>query len=658
MLARMRPQLLIPPLLVLATAVVYWDVAGFEFVNFDDDREVIDNPFVRDGLSGESIAWAFTRGHTLDGNWIPLTWLSLTLDAELFGLQAGGYHVTNVVFHALNAVMLYLLLQSMTACPCRSGFVAALFALHPLHVESVAWVAERKDVLSTFFGFLAVAGYVRYARQPGRDQSGRIWYLLALPAFVASLMSKQMLVTLPFLLLLLDYWPLCRVAWAGEVEQPHQDEAGPPAFPPQAISRLLLEKVPFLVITAGFSAVALWSQQRAGAVSTLAERPLRDRIATSVVAYAAYLRKTVWPNDLAVFYPYHADGYSLTQVVGAGCLLVAISAVAIWQVRRRRYLLVGWLWYLGTLVPVIGIVPIGLQSMADRYTYIPLIGVFVAIAWLAVSLSESGAWRRVVLPVSVLVLVACMISSRAQVQYWRDGVTVFARAVAVTGHNAVAQNFLGAALLLNDEPQQALESLDEAIRVQPNFTLAHHNRARALQRLGRQNEAIAALETAVALEPASYQGRTLLADAYRDAGRTDLAVEQYRRVLADAPNHVPALTNLANLLRSRGELQEAISHYQTALQADSESVVTHSSLGAALFQLGRPDDAIFHLREALRLDPEHVPSLVNLGIALAALGRQQEAIGLLQQASRVDPDNQAAAAALEAIEHGGQEPPG
>lgn len=654
----MRPRLLIPPLLVLATAVVYWDVAGFEFVNFDDDREVIDNPFVRDGLSGESIAWAFTRGHTLDGNWIPLTWLSLTLDAELFGLQAGGYHVTNVAFHALNAVMLYLLLQSMTACPWRSGFVAALFALHPLHVESVAWVAERKDVLSTFFGLLAVAGYVRYARQPGRDQSGRIWYLLALPAFVASLMSKQMLVTLPFLLLLLDYWPLRRVARAGEVNPPDPDDS-PPAFLPQPVSRLLLEKVPFLVITVGFSAVAFWSQQRAGAVSTLAERPLADRLATAVFAYAAYLRKMVWPNDLAIFYPYPAGGFPWNQIVIAGCVLLAISAVAIWQARRRPYLLVGWLWYLGTLVPVIGIVPIGLQSMADRYTYLPLIGVFIAVTWLAASLSESTAWQRGVLPVvSTILLVVCVMSSRAQVRHWQDGVTVFTRAVSVTEANAVAQNFLGAALLLKDEPQQALESLEEAIRVQPNFTLAHHNRARALQRLGRQNEAIAALETAVALEPASYQGRTLLADAYRDAGRTDLAVEQYRRVLADAPNHVPALTNLANLLRSRGELQEAVSHYQTALQADSESVVTHSSLGTALFQLGRPDDAIFHLREALRLDPEHVPSLVNLGIALAALGRQQEAIGLLQQASRVDPDNQAAAAALEAIEHGGREPPG
>jgi len=646
----MRAKLLIPLLLILATGFIYWDVAHFEFTNFDDNSYITDNRFVREGLSWESITWAFTRGHTLDGNWVPLTWLSLTCDASVFGSNAGGFHATNVVLHASNAVLLYVVLLSMTAAPWRSGFVAALFAMHPLHVESVAWVAERKDVLSAFFGLLAIAGFVGYARRPERNEPGRVWYLFALLAFVGSLMSKQMLVTLPFVLLLLDYWPLRRTKWIDLADAPQSSEVHPdspcaPAFPNQPLSRLLLEKIPFLLIAVVFCAIAFGAQQRAGAVSTLGERPLPDRLANAVVTYAAYLRQTVWPSDLAVFYPY-PDGIPVAQVVGSGCLLLVISAVAVWQVRRRPYLLVGWLFYLGTLVPVIGLVPIGLQRMADRYTYVPLIGVFIAATWWLACLSKSPTWRRVVLPIGcAAVLIACSLATRQQVQHWRDGEALFRRAIAVTQDNAVAQNMLGNALLENDEVEEAASCFAEAIRIQPNFTLAHYNRAQALLRLQRRSEAIVELETAVGLDPSSHIVRTALADAYRDSGRLEEAIEQYEQALSSAPGHVAARTNLANLFRDRGELRQAVEHYQAALSSDPNSIVTHANLGTTLFQLGQPDDGIFHLREALRLDRRRVATLVNLGIALAAVGKKEEAIVLLDEALQLDPNNSAARAA-------------
>jgi tetratricopeptide (TPR) repeat protein len=445
-----------------------------------------------------------------------------------------------------------------------------------------------------------------------------------------------MLVTLPFLLLVLDYWPLGRMGPAAATADGKQETA---KFPRQPLVRLLVEKIPFLGLTIAFSAIAFFAQQRAGTVSSLAQRTLQTRVSNATVAYVEYLRMTFWPSDLAIFYPYAEQGIPARKVALAGGVLLACTAVALFQFRRRPYLIVGWLWYLGTLVPVIGFVQIGLQRMADRYTYVPIVGIFIAVTWWLPSLFEFAAWRRVILPVAgTAVLVACAMLGHAQVEHWRNSETLFAHAVEVTQSNAVAHNFLGEALLAGDDATGALEQFDAALAIQPNFTLAVFNRARALEALGRRAEAIAALETAVELDP-SHAGHTVLADAYRDAGRVDDAIATYRAALEINPRYATALTNLANVLRDRGELEEAVRYYRRSLDADPNNVITHSNLGTTLLKLGQTDDGLLHLRQAVHIDAEHLVSRINLGIALYSVGDYAGAIEQLEQALVIDPGN-------------------
>jgi hypothetical protein len=419
-----------------------------KFISFDNSNVFIINN-VQAGVTPESITWAFTA--TRASNWHPLTWLSHILDFQLFGLNAGWHHLINVLFHIANTLLLFFVLRGMTGALWRSGFVAALFALHPLHVESVAWVSERKDVLSTFFWILTMWGYAGYVRRPGIKR-----YLLVLLLFALGLMAKPMLVTLPFVLLLLDYWPLGRL-------QPGSSLNGSRSEQRSLGLKLILEKIPLFFLSAGSSVATFMVQKSGGAVASLDSMPLSARVANALVSYVSYLGKMFWPYHLAVPYPLRAElpGW---HVAGSSALLLAITLLALRAVRRRPYLAVGWLWYLGTLVPVIGLVHIGSQAMADRYTYVPLVGIFVVIAWGISELAAGWRYRKIGLTaLGSVVLAILMVTSWHQVGYWKSSVTLLERSISVNPNNPVASMNLGHALIAGGKLEQGIDQFSEAL---------------------------------------------------------------------------------------------------------------------------------------------------------------------------------------------------
>ena len=575
--------LLISLLLILCTIVVFWQVRTFDFVYFDDDLYITDNPHLQNGFNQENVIWAFTNNHV--GLWLPLTWLSFMLDYKLYGLNPGGYHFTNVLFHLLNTLLLFFILRRSTTSLWRSAFVAALFALHPLHVESVAWVTERKDVLSTLFWMLTLWFYVQYAARSRLYQ-----YLLALFTFALGLMAKPMLVTLPFVLLLMDYWPLGRFQ-LGPFKIDNGSEGQQllvsNKVPPQA-HRLVLEKLPFFVLAAATSLITFLSQQSWSATASVEVLPARMRIANAMVAYIRYMGKMIWPQDLAVFYPHPGNTLPFWQVVGAGLLLSLMSVWAFRARHRHPYLLVGWLWYLGTLVPVIGLVQVGKQSMADRFTYIPLIGLFIIIAWTVPCLLAKYRYQKIALFTSAtLVLASLMVVTRLQVRNWRNSVTLFEHALAVTTNNPVIHNNLGKALIRRGEIDKARFHYAKALQLQPNSARAHTNLGNILEQQGKLEEAMRHYYSAVRLDPK-------LAEAH---------------------------FNLGNALIRQGKNEEAASHFATAVQLNAQFAEAHNSLGVSLARQGRFDEAITHFSKALQIKPDYPQAQKNLDIALYQAGK-------------------------------------
>jgi hypothetical protein len=417
--------------LALSTLVVYWQVRNYDFVNFDDPHYVHKNPIVQSGITLDSIKWAFTTGHA--ANWHPLTWLSHMLDCQLFGTNPGWHHLTNLLLHIANTLLLFAVLKRMTGALWRSAFVAALFALHPLNVESVAWVAERKNVLSGFFWMLTVAAYIRYAERPGIGS-----YLLVVLVFSLALMAKPIVVTLPFVLLLLDYWPFGRFQWGSQRqgESLPQSELVKVNYQTSPTSRLVGEKVPLFILVAVLSMITFFVQRSGGTVESTATLTLKARSANAVVSYAGYIGKIFWPRRLAVFYPHPRYSLPVWQAVAAGLLLLGITVCVIWLARRRCWLPVGWLWYLGTLVPVIGLVQVGAQAMADRYAYVPAVGLFIIIAWSLPELVKKWRYRKIGLRISAgIVLTFLLLCTRMQVRHWQNSVTLFEHALAVTENN-------------------------------------------------------------------------------------------------------------------------------------------------------------------------------------------------------------------------------
>jgi hypothetical protein len=498
--------------LTLATILAFEEVRLNRFVLFDDDHYVTANLHVKSGLTLESVSWAFTTTHSY--NWHPVTWLSHMLDIELFGLEPAGHHLTNLLLHVLNALLLFGLLERTTRRLWPSAFVAALFALHPLHVESVAWISERKDVLSTFFGLLAICAYVDYARR-GEIAS----YVLTALLLALGLMAKPMLVTLPLLFLLLDYWPLERIGRHREGD----------VYPRRPITRLILEKIPLLAISALSCAATLVAQQRVMAIQE--GLPIGLRLANAVVSYALYVWKAVWPSRLAAHYPHPnlpgGTPWTAWEVGGAALLLLGMTAWAI-RASRQRYGIVGWLWYLGMLVPVIGLVQVGNQAMADRYTYLPLVGLFVIIAWGAAELISRWSSRQILLRrlatvCAVSMLVACIAATRSQVRYWRNSVSLLERALEVSPTNAQVHYDLGIVLGRRGRIDDAIEHYRDALRVAPGHFRAHNNLGIMLAKQGRFDEAVHHYREALRLEPRFTLARHNLSRALKAKRRRERA---------------------------------------------------------------------------------------------------------------------------------------
>ncbi|MDW8308705.1 MAG: tetratricopeptide repeat protein [Verrucomicrobiales bacterium] len=740
-------------LLVVLTFAAFWPVTRAGFLNYDDHDYVHENPRVLSGLRWENVVWAFTT--TLTSNWHPVTWLSHMLDCQVFGARAGWHHAVNLALHAVNAVLLFgLLLRftpretlgsdgatpvgAMSERPERIRFwscaaVAALFAVHPLRVESVAWVSERKDVLSGLFFFLTLWAYGRYAlarvggsepmaesglmdtrpkahgRKGEKEKRGeaapapflpfssapfRRFYLLALVFFALGLMSKPMLVTLPFVLLLLDYWPLRRLN-----------------FPPlvwQALWPLVREKIPFFALTAASCVVTFLAQRAGGAVQPLEVIPPGARIENALVSYARYLGKTLWPVDLVTPYPHPGD-WPLLAVLGSAMLLVVLSVAAVGFGIRRRHLLVGWFWFLGMLVPVIGLVQVGSQAMADRYTYLPQIGLWLALVWSAGELALRGrALAKALAAAGVVVLVACALRTADQARLWRDSGTLFSHAVAVTPHNDIAWanlgnyhietgqldqgidalrralecaragdaaasalelppdllgdaassgqkllrihpwrtgacaevlNNLGTAYSRKGRPEAAMQCFRAALELKPDHALVLHNLAVELGDRGRHSEALALLERAVRVRPDHPGIRTELANTLMQLGRTDEALAQYHEALRRAPQDAGARHALGLALSELGRPAEAIPHFEAALRANPGLLEAHNSLGSAWLRVGKFNEAIREFETLLRLMPNHHRAHDNLGVALASLGRLDEAVAHLSEAARLEPNN-------------------
>jgi tetratricopeptide (TPR) repeat protein len=608
--------------LAAVTLAIYWPVTRCEFIHIDDPAYVSENSAVTQGLHWQSIAWAFRANE--QANWHPLTWLSHMLDVQLFGLRAAAHHLVNVGFHVANALLLFLVLLRLTGALWRCLFVAALFALHPLHVESVAWIAERKDVLSTFFGLLSLWAYACYAGKSKvaadaatqhatrNTQHVSRLYLLSWLLFALSLMSKPTLVTFPFLLLLLDFWPLQRLSFPT---------LQPSTTPPL---RLLLEKLPFLALSAASCVVTMVAQTRGGAVRSFEYLPLSARLGNAAFGYVAYLQKAFWPAPLAVVYPLPAQRPEW-QVAGAALLLAVLTlgALLAW---RRRYWLVGWLWFLGLLVPMIGLIQVGDQAIADRYTYLPLVGVFLALTWGLAELWPRRAGRQWALAAGMLaVLGACAALTWCQLALWQNTELLTRHAIAVTKDNYVAYDNLGAYCWEHGRTDEAIDCYRKSLAIHIRLE-SLNNLGIALASQGKYTEAIANYEIALREYSDEVGLRLNLADAFDATGRTADVIAQYQAVLRLQPDLPGARDHFARALAEAGRLDEAIAQYQLVLRAHPNDLQAHNNLGIALTTQGQLDAAIAQFHQILRLNTNYANAYVNLGNALAQQNKFPEAL--------------------------------
>jgi Flp pilus assembly protein TadD len=585
-----RPDLIIGLVLAALILVAFWPVLDHEFVSFDDPGYVTDNPVVLTGLTADGAAWAFTTG--AQGNWHPLTWISHMVDVAVFGAGPRGHHLTSLLLHLVSTLLLFAFLRGATGTTWLSGFVAALFAIHPLRVESVAWVAERKDVLSTVFFMLTLLAYLGYARRP---DAGR--YVLVVTLYSLGLMAKPMLVSLPFVLLLLDFWPLDRCPAEGAPTC----ASGPARslIRRAGVWRLLLEKVPLLALAAASSVVTLAVQRGGDAVRTLEQVPLAERLANAVLAYAVYVRKMLFPADLAFFYPFPSS-FSAVEVglAASGILLVTLAAVR--YARRLPYLFSGWFWYVGMLVPVIGIVQVGSQSMADRYTYVPLVGLFLLLTWGAHDLLSGLRNRNAILACAGFLVIALLVPmTRAQVRTWRNSMSLFERALQVTEGNYVAHDLLGVELHRIGRPDEAMTHYAQALTIRPGYPYSHNNLGVALAEQGRYTEAESHYRAALVSNDRYSEAHNNLGIALASLGRVDEALEHFASALLLEPEDPEIHHNLGIAWSIRGDTGRAVEHFLDALRLEPE---WHSVATAAAWILAtHPDPAVRDGREAVRL---------------------------------------------------------
>jgi tetratricopeptide (TPR) repeat protein len=631
-------------MLAMVTTAVYLPVRHYQFVNYDDDVYVTLNPHIHHGLTRKAVEWSFAAGLLYSSPnadyWRPLSYLSHALDIELFGFQPAGHHLMSVALHVAATVSLFWVLQLMTGALWRSAFVAALFALHPLHVESAAWVAERKDVLSGLFFILTLGAYTRYSRKP--SVSG---YLLVLGLFVLGLMSKPIVVTLPLVLLLLDYWPLRRCAGPAKAEDYYRSDLRS-QFPIQTVLRLVLEKLPFFVLAAGLSLFTFHSQKAVGAVSHLDQVSLSARIENALVSYGAYLLNLFWPADLAVLYPYHLV-LPAWQVWGSLVLLGGITVLVLAGARRCPWLPVGWCWYLGMLLPVIGIIQVGSQARADRYTYLSSIGLFLMVVWTVGELCPSWRHRKGLLGVLMGLVVAIMtVCTSVQISYWRNSESLWMHALACTSDNAIAHDNFGSALFQKGRVDEAIAQYQTALQIEPYNAAAHNNLGNALLKKGRVDEAIAHYQTTLQIKPDNAEAWYNLGNALLKKGRVDEAIAPYQAALQIKPDNAEAWYNLGNALIQKGGVDEAIVYFQKALEIKPEYAEAHNNLGSALLQKGDANEAIAHFQIALEIKPDYVEAHIGLGNALFQKGNGDEAIAHFQKALAIKPDNAEACTSL------------
>ncbi|MGP8245121.1 MAG: tetratricopeptide repeat protein [Bryobacteraceae bacterium] len=657
--SRRLPDFLICMALLIATFAVYAQVRHFDFVNLDDSAYTSGAPHVRHGITTEGLEWALTSGDA--ANWFPLTWISHMLDCQLFGLDSGWHHLTSVLIHGFAALLLFAFLRRATGARWRSALVALLFAVHPLHVESVAWVAERKDVLSAFFWFLTMWAYVRYAEHPGLGR-----YALVLLAFCCGLMAKPMVITLPFVLLLLDVWPLGRLSFAAIAQGDGKPRAA-----------IFWEKAPLLAFSLAASIITYLAQQRAGAVKALSAFPFSLRVENALVSYVVYIMQMFRPVRLAVFYPYprHLPAWQATL---AGVVLTGVSVMVVWFHRGRPYLATGWFWYLGTLIPVIGLVQAGAQAHADRYTYIPMVGLAIMAAWGAAEVARHPRVKPFAVALVTLACLACAGLAWFQVQYWRNSGTLFRHALEVTTENAVAHTNLGiylmtvpggredaighleAALRIDPDSVPAHTELGNALagipgrlpasfrqfqaalRLAPDWPAAHNAMGSALLKAGLLPEATREFAAALRLDPDFADAHYNLAVALSQVpGRSAEAISEYQAALRIEPDNAEAQLNLGNVLAGLpGRLPEAIECYQAALRIRPDYAEAHYNLGRALSSVpGRVPDAMIEYEAALRIRPDYAEAHNNLGNLLARIpGRVPDAIAQYEAALRIRPD--------------------
>ena len=569
--------------LILSVLVIYTQVRGFEFTGYDDDVYVYENPHVQQGLTPQSVIWAFTAA--VSNNWMPVTLLSHLLDVQLFGMRSGMHHLVNVLLHILSSLLLFRVLHRATRARWPSAFCAFIFALHPLHVGSVAWIAERKDVLSGFFWFLGLLAYLRYT-----ERSTARRYLLLAGVFCLGLMSKPTLVTFPFALLLLDFWPLRRAQWPATVK----------------------EKLPLFALSLAACVVTFLVQQQTGAVRTL---PLLTRVENSLISYLTYLGQMFWPVGLTVFYPY-PESIPVWQAAVALVVLAGITALVVSQWRVRRYLAVGWFWYVGTLVPVIGLVQVGMQAHADRYTYLPMIGIAIMLAWGGAEVaSRWPSLKPLLVAASIATCVSCIPAAHAQARYWRNDETLFSHALQVTHDNWVAHNNLGRYLMKKPERlPDAVANFKAALRIDSNDPDANNNLGVSLARSRRCDSAIPYFETALRVRPNFPVASSNLASCYLNTGRYADAIAYLETALRLNPDYADAHFNLGLVLsRIPGREADALREYETVLSIRPDAAA-HRKIGLLLESRGRVDEALAHFQAAQRIqpDPENAQALNRL----------------------------------------------
>lgn len=631
--------------LVLA---IYWQATGFGFINLDDNQYVYENPAVRSGFSWETVKWAFTAFYS--ANWHPVTWLSHMLDFRLFGLNAGGHHAVNIIIHLINSALVFVVFRRMTGCFWKSAIVAALFAVHPAHVESVAWVSERKDVLSTLFWLLTMFAYIRFANEEEEKRSGReeeknsetvekadenekisssplllfssSSYLTVVALFALGLMAKPMLVTLPFVLLLMDFWSLERLKSLRDL----------PA--------LLVEKIPLFVLSAVSCWLTILAQRSSGAVESLEFLPLGTRFLNAIVAYAKYVVMLFYPANLAVWYPYESE-FPLWQIGGAIILLLVITALCIWQIRERKYLLMGWLWFLGTLVPVIGIVQVGSQSMADRYTYVPYFGLFIMLAWGVGDLLNS---KRAFFAVFAIAIVIFSILSHRQTSFWKDNETLYTRTLAVTKDNFLISHNLCYTLTLENRLDEAEPLCRRTIELNPNFFEGYNTLGILLIKRGQYAEAEQNFKKVLETAPRftlAYANLSVAQSLQKKAEESEINLEKAVRFNDGRVTNevwVNALNNLATAYNEQGKYEKAAENLTRILIIDPNNAQARANLALTLSRLGRYDEAQKLIETAIQLSPNEAAAFNIYGLIMLGQNRSIEARGLFERALQLNPN--------------------